>query len=162
MAEHTLRTSITLDLPRERVFEFFSNADNLEAITPPDVGFSIITPRPIEMREGTLIDYKLSLFGFPVEWRTEITKWDVPNEFVDVQLKGPYKQWIHRHIFTEVEPGKTLIEDEVRYRLPFEPFGDIGNFIVSSQLTKIFTHRERKVREILTGDSSCEPKVHIE
>ena len=155
MAEHLLRTSLTLDLPREEVFEFFSNAENLEAITPPDVGFHILTPLPIDIREGTLIDYQLSLFGFPVKWRTEITKWDPPNEFIDVQVWGPYKQWIHRHVFTEPERGKTLIEDEVRYRLPLEPFGDAAQFIIAGQLSKIFDHREKMVKEILMKRSGA-------
>ena len=153
MAEHLLQTSLTVDLPRDEVFEFFSNAENLEAITPPDVGFHILTPLPIDLREGTLIDYKLSLFGIPVKWRTEITKWDPPNEFIDIQVWGPYGQWIHRHVFTEPEPGKTVIEDEVRYRLPLEPLGDLAHFIVAAQLAKIFDYREKKVIEILTERS---------
>lgn len=154
MAEHLLQTSLTLELPREEVFEFFSNAENLEAITPPDVGFEILTPLPIEMRAGTQIDYRINLFGLSMKWRTEITKWDPPNEFIDVQVSGPYKQWIHRHVFSEPVPGETLIEDEVHYRLPLEPLGDIGHFIVEGQLAKIFSYREKRVAEILMSNFS--------
>jgi ligand-binding SRPBCC domain-containing protein len=149
MAEHLLQTSLTLDLPRQEVFEFFSNAENLEKITPPGVGFEFITPPPIEMGVGTLIDYKLSLFGIPIKWRTEITKWDPPNEFEDIQVWGPYKQWIHRHTFKELGPRTTVIEDVVRYRLPVGSFGDIAHFIVEGQLAKIFAYREKRVLEIL-------------
>ncbi len=82
-----------------------------------------------------------------MSWRTLISKWDPPNEFVDEQISGPYKQWIHRHTFTELGPNKTLIEDEVRYRLPFEPLGDIAHFLIESQLSKIFDYRQKFVAE---------------
>lgn len=150
MAEHTLKRSLTIDLPRDEVFEFFSNAENLEAITPPEVGFHITTPRPIELREGTLIDYSLSLRGIPVSWRTEISVWDPPHKFVDTQLKGPYSQWIHTHTFSELGPRKTLIEDEVKYRLPLEPIGDLFHFFVEGELKKIFDYREKVVVDLLT------------
>ena len=149
MAEHIFTASQEIDLPRDFVFEFFSNAENLEKITPPALGFRIITELPIVIRQGALIDYDLSLHGFPIKWRTEIIKWDPPNEFVDTQLRGPYKQWIHTHRFTEMSPTKTLMEDEVRYRLPLEPFGDIANFIIEGQIKNIFKYRQEVVADIL-------------
>ncbi|HRI03249.1 MAG TPA: SRPBCC family protein [Pyrinomonadaceae bacterium] len=147
MAEYIFRTLQEIDLPREEVFEFFSNAENLERITPPELGFNIITPLPIDIKKGTLIDYRLSLHGFPIKWRTEITHWEPPFEFIDMQLRGPYKQWIHTHRFTEPEPGKTLMEDEVRYRLPFEPVGDVVKFLVGGKIKKIFDYRRQAVNE---------------
>lgn len=150
MAEHILKRELLIDLPREEVFEFFSKAENLERITPPELRFHILTPLPIEMREGTLIDYSIRLNGIPMKWRTRISKWDPPNEFVDEQLSGPYKQWIHRHAFEELAPDRTLILDEVRYRLPLEPFGDLANFFVARQLDGIFAHREKVVAELLS------------
>ena len=89
------------------------------------------------------------LHGIPMSWRTEITVWDPPHEFVDTQLRGPYSQWIHRHTFTELSPNRTLIEDEVRYRLPLEPLGDLAHFIVRGQLERIFDFRETAVAKIL-------------
>lgn len=150
MAEHVLTRTLELDLPRDEVFTFFSDAINLERITPPELNFHIITPQPIKIERGSLIDYQLKLHGIPMKWRTEISVWDPPFEFVDQQLRGPYKQWIHRHTFTQLAPDKTLIEDEVRYRLPLEPLGDIAHFFVRRQLEYIFDHRQKVVAELLS------------
>ena len=151
MAEHILKHESTIDLPRAEVFNFFSDADNLEKITPPELSFQIKTTLPIEMREGALIEYRIKLSGFPMSWRTLISKWDPPYEFVDEQLAGPYKQWIHRHTFSELGPDKTLIGDEVRYRLPLEPFGDLAHFLIARQLQGIFEFREKAVSEYFRG-----------
>jgi ligand-binding SRPBCC domain-containing protein len=153
MAEHILTRNLTLDLPREKVFEFFADAGNLERITPPELKFHIITTQPIALGKGVLIDYQLRLRGFPVKWRTEISEWNPPHVFVDRALKSPYPQWIHRHVFTENENGGTDIEDVVRYRLPLEPFGDLAHWFVSRELDYIFDYRQKIVREIL------QPKV---
>jgi ligand-binding SRPBCC domain-containing protein len=145
MAEHVLTRSQEIDFPRDDVFEFFSDAANLERITPPDLGFHILTPQPIEMHEGAIIEYRISLSGIPMKWKTLIAKWDPPHRFVDEQLSGPYKQWIHTHTFTAIDGARTLIEDEVRYRLPFEPFGDVAHFLVRRQLDHIFDFRVKAV-----------------
>ena len=149
MAEYILRRELTLHLPRTRVFDFFADAGNLERITPPELGFNIITPQPIDIKKGALIDYTLKMRGIPVSWRTEISTWEPPYEFVDQQLRGPYKQWIHRHTFTEISPTETHMEDEVKYRLPFEPLGDIAHFLVRRELEYIFDYRQKAVAEIL-------------
>lgn len=145
MAEHTLSRSLTINVPREHVFPFFADAGNLELITPPELGFDIQTPQPIPMHKGTLIDYTLSMRGIPIKWKTEITEWDPPNGFVDEQIRGPYSQWIHTHRFNAISPDSTLIEDEVKYRLPFEPFGDLAHFLVERELTRIFEYRRNAV-----------------
>lgn len=149
MAEHILKRELTLELPREQVFAFFADAKNLELITPSHLNFKITSPYPIELREGALIDYQLSLHGIPMNWRTEITEWDPPHRFVDTQLKGPYSQWIHTHSFTALDANTTLIEDEVHYRLPLAPLGDLFHFVVEGELKKIFDYREKVVAEEL-------------
>ena len=154
MAEHFLTRTLTLDLPRETVFDFFADAGNLERITPPELNFKIITVQPIDIEKGALIDYKLRLRGLPLTWRTEISEWKPPFEFVDRALKSPYKQWIHRHTFTELADGQTQIDDEVRYRLPFEPFGDAAHFFVRRELNYIFDFRQKTVQEILQPEKA--------
>jgi ligand-binding SRPBCC domain-containing protein len=146
--EHVLRTRTVLPLPLEEAFAFFGAAENLERITPPELGFEIVTPSPVEMRAGTLIDYRLRLFGLRFGWRTEITAWHPPHGFVDTQLRGPYAQWIHRHAFSSVDGG-TLMEDEVRYRLPVPVLGEAGYPLVRLQLARIFRYRQRRVRELV-------------
>ena len=149
MAEHILTRKLTIDLPIEKVFGFFADAGNLERITPPELSFHIATPQPLNIQKGTLIDYQLRVRGFPIKWRTEISEWNPPVLFVDQALKSPYTQWIHRHTFTEIEKDKTLIEDEVKYRLPLEPFGDLAHWFVRRELDYIFDFRQKVVLEIL-------------
>jgi ligand-binding SRPBCC domain-containing protein len=146
-AEHHLRVSMSLPRERERVFAFFAEASNLERITPPALRFHAVSPRPVIMQEGTRIEYHLRLYGWPFTWVTRIACWDPPRMFVDEQIAGPYREWIHTHRFHEREAA-TVIEDQVRYRLPLYPWGEAAYPLVRWQLQQIFAFRQRAIKEI--------------
>ena len=145
---HLLRAESRIERRIEDVFPFFAAAENLERITPPELRFRIATPSPVRVAEGALIDYRLRLNGIPFAWRTRITEWDPPRAFTDSQIRGPYHTWIHRHTF-EADGESTKMVDEVRYRLPLWPLGEVALPIVSRQLRRIFTYRGEVIRELL-------------
>lgn len=162
MADHILRCSLHLAVPRARAFAFFADAENLARITPPELAFRIRTPLPIRMAEGTLIDYAIGLHGIPMRWRTLIKRWVPGEEFVDEQLRGPYAKWVHRHTFRDDGHGGTIIDDEVRYRLPFGLLGDLVHPIVRAQLRRIFAHRSSSVRHLLGDESTPRGEEAVE
>lgn len=128
--------------PLEEVFTFFSQAENLERITPEFLNFKIETPTPIKIEEGTLIEYSLKLHGVPFSWQTKIEKWNPPYEFVDQQIKGPYALWHHTHTFEKLNGG-TLMKDEVRFKLPMGFLGWLGGrWLVKKEVERIFTYRK--------------------
>ncbi|MEO8096920.1 MAG: SRPBCC family protein [Acidobacteriota bacterium] len=145
MSVHFLRRELWIPRPRAEVFEFFSQARNLERITPPLVGFHVLTPEPIQMKPGALIEYRLKIRGIPARWITEITGWNPPFEFTDVQRKGPYKTWNHAHRFYEVNGGTRML-DEVLYELPFGPLGDVvHSLLVRRDVESIFAFRNTTI-----------------
>ena len=148
MSEHLFEVATTIPASQEAVFSFFSDASNLMRLTPPSLGFQILTPVPVSMEEGALIEYKILLRGLPMRWRTRICRWNPPVEFIDEQLKGPYRKWIHHHTFEETDSGKTLMRDRVRFALPFSPFGDIALPFVRAEVRGIFEFRRKAILKI--------------
>jgi len=149
-ALRTISREISVKRPIEEVFDFFAKAENLNIITPPELNFKILTPMPIEMKQGTLIDYRIKLSGVPFKWKTEITNWEPPFRFVDTQLKGPYKIWIHEHTFCS-HLNTTIIKDEVTYLPPgwiMEPV--IHKLTVKKKLERIFDYRTEKIKSIFS------------
>lgn len=147
-----LRSSVVLEHSREALFEFFSDAFQLEQLTPPWLNFKILTPAPIKIQTGCLIDYTIRLRGIPIRWKTEISSWDPPFSFTDRQLKGPYLLWEHLHTFETVPEG-TLASDEVRYRV----FGGriVNRLLVQRDLEKIFTYRRERMLELFPPRSGA-------
>jgi len=138
-----------LPVGREELFTIFQAPENLATITPPRLGFRIITPGPIEMKVGTIIDYTIRVLGIPVRWRTLISTYQVPSRFVDEQIKGPYVFWHHTHAFVPAEGG-TEITDTVRYVLPLGVLGDlVHRLMVRRQLEGIFEYRASAIVRLL-------------
>jgi ligand-binding SRPBCC domain-containing protein len=146
MKPHILHYETKLYRPLSEVFDFFSKAENLNEVTPPDLHFNILTPLPIDMKKGALIDYRIKLFGIPFGWRTLISAWEPPYRFVDEQIKGPYKLWHHEHTFEEKD-GYVLMIDHVQYLSPgwfLEPI--IDKLFVSKQLEYIWNYRAERFK----------------
>lgn len=146
---HVLELDQVLPGERDEVFSFYADAFNLEAITPPWLGFRVVTPGPIEMQPGAMIEYRLKLHGIPVRWLTEIEIWEPGRRFVDTQVRGPYRLWRHTHSF-EDDPGGTRVRDSVSYEIPLGPLGELADrLMVRRDLARIFDYRRRAVVEAM-------------
>lgn len=154
---YRLERSLFVPLPLNQVFPFFAEPRNLARITPPWLGFRVVTGGDLTMRQGLEISYRIHPLGIPQRWTSRISVWDPPRRFVDEQLRGPYRTWHHLHEFREVVGG-TEIRDEVTYELPFGPLGRIAHrLMVRRQLESIFRYRERVVRELLGAPAEGPP-----
>ena len=154
MKIYELNKTQFINQPIDVVFNFFSKPENLALITPSKLAFKILTPTPITINKGTLIDYTIRLMGFPVHWRTLITKYNPPYEFVDEQIKGPYLFWHHTHTFKAVNGGSE-IKDKVKYSIPM---GYLGQFIhkiwIKKDLEKIFEYRKAVIDKLFNQSDS--------
>lgn len=145
MKVHVLERSQRLPGSPEDVFGFFSDACNLEEITPPFLDFEVVTLQPIQMKVGTLIEYRLRVHGVRLSWLTRIDVWEPGVRFVDRQLKGPYRLWHHTHHF-EPDGESTLMRDVVRYALPLGPLGEMARkVVVQGDLDRIFDFRQAEI-----------------
>jgi ligand-binding SRPBCC domain-containing protein len=146
---HQLSRTQLVRKPLDEVFAFFSDAANLEALTPAFLRFRILTPMPVEMRAGARLDYQLSLFGVPVRWRTRITDWQPCWRFVDEQESGPYAVWRHTHEF-EARGNSTLVRDVVDYSEPLGPLGAVAHLLlVRRTVDRIFDFRRAAIGRLL-------------
>jgi ligand-binding SRPBCC domain-containing protein len=146
VGEATLERRVWLSQSLAEVFGFCSDAGNLEALRPSWLHFEIVTAEPITMGRGTRIDYRLRLHGAPVRWQADITEWEPPHRFVDEQLQGPYRLWVHEHTFEERDGG-TLARDVVLYAVPGGWL--IPELFVKRDLQRVFDYREAELRELL-------------
>ena len=143
--------------PLGEVFSFFETPENLATITPPGLGFRIITPSPLHMREGAEFEYFISVMGARMRWKSRIDSYEPPHAFSDEQVEGPYRFWHHTHTFKGVDGG-TIIIDHVRYAMPFGTWGVVlHNILVRRQLEKIFNHRAKVIERMFGG---VQPEEH--
>jgi ligand-binding SRPBCC domain-containing protein len=148
MKEYVLEKTTQINKPLSEVFEFFSKAENLNKITPSEVYFKILTPLPIPMAKGTLIDYKIKLNGIAFKWKTEISEWNPPFKFADQQLSGPYTKWYHEHFFEE-KNGVTIMTDKVTYLAKGWFLAPLLHWLfVDKKVKQIFEFREIELLKI--------------
>jgi ligand-binding SRPBCC domain-containing protein len=146
---YRLEAAVVLPQRRKRVFAFFADAFQLERITPPWLHFAVLTAAPINIEEGTIIDYRLRLHGIPIRWQSRIGVWEPPHRFVDEQTHGPYRRWHHTHLFEETQGG-TLCRDSVEYDVVGGRL--IDKLFVRPDLRKIFAFRNRTLAELFSND----------
>jgi len=143
----TFSSQQIIQAPLAEVFRFFSDAANLEHLTPPWLGFEVLTPAPIEMAPGALIDYRLRWRGVPLRWRTEIEIWEPTRRFVDRQIRGPYRLWRHEHLFEE-HRGGTMVEDRIEYAAIG---GRLAHWLaVDRDVEKIFAYRRQALESVFS------------
>jgi len=150
--EHILERITRIPGPIAEVFPFFADARNLVRITPPHMGFHIVSEHSLDMRQNLMIEYKLRIAGLPLRWRSLISEWNPPHSFIDEQIQGPYAQWIHRHEF-KADGEDTVMTDVVRYRLPFGILGHMALPFVKAQLRDIFDYRESAIRRAFSAQA---------
>ena len=148
MQPHSLTAETKLYGTIQEVFDFFSKPENLNKVMPTALRLNILTPLPLDMKLGSLIDYRVVLSGIPFFWRTLITHWEPPYKFIDEQLKGPYVFWHHEHSFEQKE-GYTLMHDKVHFLSPggfLEPV--INKYFVEPKVKQIFAHRGEIFKQV--------------
>lgn len=154
MKTYTFQSKTELNAGIDDVFEFFSNAKNLQKLTPPWLNFKMITPPTGAVQSGTTIGYKLKVHALPIHWLTLIEHWEPPRRFIDVQLKGPYKIWKHEHRFESLG-DKTIMYDTVEYALPFGILGQLAHsLLVKKDVQSIFDYRTEAISKIFANSRS--------
>ena len=149
---HRLQREQVVPAGLDEVFEFFSQARNLETLTPPWLRFEVLTPEPIEMQQSTRIAYRLRLHGMPLRWVSQIEEWNPGQGFVDRQVHGPYRLWHHRHEF-QVTDGGTLVRDIVDYALPLGPLGELSHAaFVRRDLAAVFDYRRQRIADLASAE----------
>jgi ligand-binding SRPBCC domain-containing protein len=144
---YRLTSAVTVSRPLEAVFPFFSDAHNLERLTPPWLSFRVVTPGPIAIAPGARIDYRLRVRGLPIRWTSEIGAWEPPHRFTDCQVRGPYRRWLHEHTFGERD-GATLVGDDVEFEVRG---GSLAGRVVAGDVRRIFEYRRDRLHELFAA-----------
>jgi ligand-binding SRPBCC domain-containing protein len=150
MADHVLESRLWLARPRPQVFAFFADPANLARVSPPRLRLRLLTP-VTALSAGAVLDFRVSWLGLPLRWRSYVREYDPPHRFVDVQVRGPWARWEHRHQFLE-DDGGTWMEDRVTYRLPLGPIGRLLHAVaVRRQIEATWAYRQARIVELLGG-----------
>ncbi len=149
MADHVLESRVWLARPRPQVFAFLADPANLARVSAPALRLRLLSP-PGPLRAGAVLDFRVAWLGVvPLRWRAYVREYDPPYRFVDVQVRGPWARWEHRHVFLETDGG-TWMEDRVTYRLPFGPLGHaLHTAIIHRQLRRAWAFRQARLSELL-------------
>jgi len=140
-----LKKQLWLPQAREKVFEFFADPYNLDRLTPAWLKFKVLASGPVEMQQGTLLNYRLRIRGIPIRWQSEITAWEPPSRFIDRQTQGPYSLWIHEHLFEDYQGG-TYIKDNVEYAVTGGTI--VQKLFVAPDLERIFRYRHQVLERL--------------
>jgi ligand-binding SRPBCC domain-containing protein len=150
MADHVLDDRLWLARPRAEVFAFFADPRNLLHVTPPGWRLRVLTTSTT-LAAGAVVDYRMRWLGLPLAWRAYVREYDPPHRFVDVQVRGPWARWEHRHLFLE-EGGGTWVEDRITYRPPLGVLGRVlHRVLLDRQLRDVWTYRQARLRERFAG-----------
>lgn len=152
--EFVIEREQTFRRPIDEVFSFFADARYLPLLIPEWIRFGMVDAGPVRMARGIRIDYAVRLHGIPFRWQSEITVWEPMRRFVDEQRRGPFRWWIHSHAFEEPEPGSTAVRDVISYGVPGGAL--IDRLIVAPDLERIFSHRRRRLEQILGETAAAE------
>lgn len=145
---YTLKTEQVLPITIKTAWEFFSDPENLETLTPKDLSFEITKDELPEIYEGQIVTYRIGILPFiKSNWVTEITHAKQYNYFIDEQRFGPYKMWHHRHQFIDLD-GEVLMFDEVNFKLPYGILGRMVSPLIKKKLSSIFAYRYAKLNEL--------------
>jgi ligand-binding SRPBCC domain-containing protein len=156
---YVLTAQTVVAAPLDEVFAFFSRPENLGLITPPRMGFRILSHQ--SMGDGALISYRVRVGPLPLRWQTRIERWRPGEGFVDSQLKGPYHCWWHEHRFRADGPSRTIMQDVVLYTPPFGVIGRLANrLLIVPELRRIFAHRAAAIA-LRFGVASPAPPVLV-
>jgi len=136
--------------PLDEVWSYFSRPENLDNITPDNMGFEILTDiENVPMYQGMIIQYEVSPIGnIKMNWVTEITHVKESKYFIDEQRFGPYALWHHQHHFEEKDGG-TLMTDLLHYKVPYGFIGTIADLLfVDQRIEEIFNYRIKAVEKV--------------
>lgn len=140
---------ILISKPLSEVFLFFSDAKNLELITPPWLSFRMTWQSDDQIKNGTEFKYQLNVHGIRLRWHSRIVQWEDQKRFTDIQLSGPYAKWEHQHLF-ESRGESTWMKDIVDFKLPFGIFGDfLGGRFIERDIQQIFNYRTQTIKELM-------------